>query len=191
MAIARSHLADQASPWGRTGALLCVVLTVAGCAAQQPAASHTGHASHTGQNRAGASPSPTTTSQSKKRLAAAYMAIALPANRRLDKENDSYNDDEHDNFVIAKRDLRGETATERRFDAKLLKIDFSADVAEVAWDLVQVNNHRIALTERQSRSATITKLRAFDKRHKAADAAVEVQVRIIRTDLGLPPPDNS
>jgi hypothetical protein len=119
------------------------------------------------------------------------MAIALPANRRLDKENDSYKDHEHDNFVIAKRDLRGQAATERRFDAKLLKIDFPADVAEVAWDLVQVNNHRIALTERQSHSATGKRLRAFDKRHKAADAAVEAQVRIIRADLGLPPPDNS
>lgn len=191
MAIARSHLADQASPWGWTTALLCVVLTVAGCAAQQPGTSHTGHASHTRQNRAAVSPSPTATSQSKKRLAAAYMAIALPANRRLDKENDSYEDHEHDNFVIAKRDLRGEAAAERRFDAKLLKVDFPADVAELAWDLVQVNNHRIALTERQSHSATIAKLRAFDKRHKAADAAVEAQVRIIRADLGLPPPDNS
>jgi hypothetical protein len=125
-----------------------------------------------------------------KQLAAAYLAIALPANHRLDKENDSYEDSEHDDLAIAKRDLRGEVATERRFDAKLLKIAFPAGVAEVAWDLVQANNKRIALTERQSHAVTLAKLRSFDRRHKAADAAVEVQVRIIRKELDLPPPDN-
>jgi hypothetical protein len=138
-----------------------------------------------------ANPSPNASRETRNRLAAAYLAIALPANRRLDKENDSYKDSEHDNFVIAKRDLRGEAATERNFDGKLMKIDFPAEVAEIAWTLVQVNNRRIALTERQSHAATLAKLRSFDRRHKAADAAVEVQVRIIRQDLGLPPPDNN
>lgn len=190
MAIARSRLTDQRSPGVWASALLCAVLTVAGCGAQQMSVPHTGHASHAGRNRAAANPSPKATGETTKRLAAAYLAIALPANRRLDKENDSYKDSEHDNFVISKRDLRGEVATERDFDAKLLKINFPADVAEVAWTLVQVNNRRIALTERQARAATIAELRSFDQRHKAADAAVEVQVRIIREDLGLPPPDN-
>ncbi len=167
-----------------------MILAVAGCAAQKSSASHSGHASQTGHKRASPNPSPTAPGKTKKRLAAAYIAIALPANRRLEKENDSYEENEHDNFVIAKRDLRDEIATEREFDTQLLKIDFPANVSEIAWDLVQANNHRIALTERQSRTATIAKLRAFDQRHKAADAAVEVQVRIIRRELGLPPPDN-
>lgn len=197
MAIARSRLRDHGSPGAWTGALLCVAMAASGCGAQPPGASHSGHASHTGRNRAAASPSPGATGRSsaatgktKKRLAAAYLAVALPANRRLDKENDSYEDNEHDNFVTAKRELRGEIATERRFNAKLLKIDFPADIAAVAWSLAQANNRRIALTERQARAATIVKLRAFDRRHKSADAAVEVQVRIIRTELGLPPPEN-
>ncbi|HET7016375.1 MAG TPA: hypothetical protein VFI65_20810 [Streptosporangiaceae bacterium] len=190
MAIARSRLTDQRSPWRWTGALLCAVLAVAGCGTQKPSASHSGHASQTGHKWALADPSPTATSETKKRLAAAYIAIARPANRRLEKANDSYEENEHDNFVIAKRDLRDEVATEREFDKRLLRIDFPANIAEIAWDLVQANSHRIALTERQSHTVTIAKLRAFDKRHKAADAAVEVQVRIIRHELGLPPPDN-
>jgi hypothetical protein len=190
MAIARSRLTNQRSPWRWTRALLCAVLAVAGCAGQKPSVLHSGHAAQTGHKRASASPSPTTPGKTKKRLAAAYIAIALPANRRLEKANDSYEESERDNFVIAKRDLRDEVATEREFDTQLLRIDFPANVAEIAWDLVQANNHRIALTERQSHSATIAKLRAFDSRHKAADAAVEVQVRIIRQELGLPPPDN-
>jgi hypothetical protein len=190
MAIARSRPTDQRSRRGWTGALLCVVLAAAGCSAQQPGSSHSGHPSQTGHKRAQASPSPSATGRATKRLAVAYLKIARPANRRLDKENDSYEDSEHDNFVIAKRDLRGEVAIERDFDAKLPKIDFPADVAEIAWDLVQANNHRIALTERQAHAGTIATLRSFDQRHKASDAAVEVQVRIIREDLGLPPPDN-
>ncbi len=190
MAIARSRLRDQGSPRAWTGALLCAVIALAGCAAQRPASSHDGHPSRARPNRAASSPSPTATGKAVKQLAAAYLAIALPANRRLDKANDSYDDSEHDNFVIAKRDLRREIATERDFDAKLLKINFPADVAAVAWSLVQANDRRIALTERQSRAKTIAKLRAFDRRHKAADAAVEVQVRIIRSELGLPPPGN-
>jgi hypothetical protein len=166
MASARSRLTEQRSPWGWTSALLCAVLAVAGCAAQHPSASRTG------------------------RLAAAYLAIALPANRRLDKEVDSYEDHEHDDLAIARRDLRAEAATERGFDSKLLKIAFPIDVKAIAWELVQANNERIALTERQSRVATIARLRGLDKRHKTADAAVEDQVRIIRQDLGLPPPDS-
>src|SRR5262249_32861167 len=151
--------------------LLCLLLAVAGCAAQQ------GRPSQVGHHGPSATPSPIATGKTTKQLAAAYLAIARPANRRLDKENDSYADHEHDNFVIAKRDLRGEVATERDFDAKLLKIAFPADIAAVAWALVQANNDRIALTERQVRAGTIARLRSFDKRHKAADAAVEVQVR--------------
>jgi hypothetical protein len=190
MASARSRLTDQRSPWVWTSALLCAVLAVTGCAAQHPSASRIGHSSQTGHKRAEAGASPSAAGKTTKQLAAAYLAIALPANRRLDKEVDSYEDHERDDLAIARRDLRAEAATERGFDSKLLKIAFPIDVKAIAWELVQANNERIALTERQSRAATIARLRGFDKRHKTADAAVEDQVRIIRIDLGLPPPDS-
>jgi hypothetical protein len=190
MASARCRLTEQRSSWGWASALLCVVLAVAGCAAQHPSASRTGHSSQTGHKRAEPNASPSAAGQTTKQLAAAYLAIALPANRRLDKEVDSYEDHEHDDLAIARRDLRAEAATERGFDSKLLKIAFPIDVKAIAWELVQANNERIALTERQSRAATTATLREFDKRHKTADAAVEGEVRIIRKDLGLPPPDN-
>lgn len=127
----------------------------------------------------------------KKALAAAYMAIAAPANHRLDKEVDSYNDHARDDLAIAETDLREEAATERWFDRRLLKIAFPSAIAATADALVRVNNKRIALTTEQARAMTISELLAFNARHRAADAAVEVQVRIIRRQLGLPPPDNS
>lgn len=124
-------------------------------------------------------------------LAAAYLAIALPANHRLDQEVGSYNDHARDNLAIAENDLRQEAVTERRFDQRLVKIAFPPAIAATARALVRVNNLRIALTTRQARAMTVADLLAFDTRHRAADAAVEEQVRIIRKQLGLPPPENS
>lgn len=125
------------------------------------------------------------------RFAAAYMAIALPANHRLDKEVASYNDHAHHDLAGAEAALRAEAATERWFDRRLLAIAFPPAVEATARALVRVNNLRIALTSNQARTRTIAELVAYGARHRAADAAVEVKVRIIREQLGLPPPENS
>ena len=53
------------------------------------------------------------------------------------------------------------------------------------------NQLRIQLTQRQARATTLASLRAFDRQHKAADAAVEAPVRQIRRLLALPPPSTS
>ncbi len=87
--------------------------------------------------------------------------------------------------------LRAEATTERQFDQSLLKIPFPARISATARALVQVNRQRIALTERQAKSSTLAGLLALDSQHKNADAAVEVQVRLIRQELGLPPPEGS
>lgn len=171
MVSARSRLSSNGrpprSPAPVAAAKLCVVVAVAlafgGCAA------------HDGT----------------KALAAAYMAIALPANHRLDKEVDSYNDHAREDLAVAEAALRQEAATERWFDQRLLKIAFPATIASTARTLVRVNDQRIALTTEQARAMTIATLLAFNASHRAADAAVEVQVRIIRRQLGLPPPGNS
>ncbi len=193
MASARSRLQLQGSP-SRLGAwLLCAGLLVAGCAAGHPESAAPPKPPHSASH-ASSSPTPTSspsTSPSRKVLAAEYLAIATPANRQLDEEVDSYSDNEHDNLAVSKADLRKEAATEQLFDERLLKIAFPPSIAAVSAALVGANNQRIALTRLQSRAATIGELVAFDKRHKGADAAVEVQVRYIRRDLGLPPPETS
>lgn len=172
MVSARSRLMSQPRPPCRAVAPPCLVLAIAvalaGCAAS---------AKNGGDGT--------------KALAAAYMAIARPANRRLDKAVDSYNDHARDNLATAEADLRAEAAAERWFDQRLLKITFPAAIAATARALVRVNDHRIALTIEQSRAMTVPELLAFNPRHRAADAAVEAQVRIIRGQLGLPPPGKS
>ena len=124
-------------------------------------------------------------------VAAEYLAIAWPANRRLDAEVDGYTDHEHDNLAVAESDLRTEAETERRFDQLLEKIVFPPPIAVVAEALARANQARAALTGRQARSSTIAGLLSFTSRHRAADAAVEAQVRLIRRALGLPPPQTS
>lgn len=169
MASGRRYLRFHYSLRRPAGWLLCLALLAAGCTAH--------HSQPSG---------PAT-----KALARQYLAIAVPANRQLDDEVDSYGDNEHDNLSIAEADLRKEVATEQRFDQQLLKISFPTPIAAIAAALVGANNQRIALTMRQSRVATLAELATFDHRHKAADAAVELQVRYIRKDLSLPPPDTS
>ncbi len=124
-------------------------------------------------------------------LASAYLAIARPANRRLDTEVDGFTDHEHHALAAAEAALRAEAATERRFDQLLGEIRFPARIAPTALALIRDNQRRAALTDQQARSSSVTGLVSFTGRHRAADAAVEAQVRILRRALGLPPPESS
>jgi len=124
-------------------------------------------------------------------LAARYVAIAKPANRRLDIDFDGYGDHQRDDLAAARRDLRAEVATERQFDRQLLSIRFPSWIAMTARGLVMANQRRIVLTERQADAASLAGMRALDHQHTAANAAVESQVRQIRLFLGLPPPSTS
>ena len=123
--------------------------------------------------------------------AADYLAIAKPANHRLDDETGGYAKDVHRNLAAARSDLRAEAATERWFDQHLTKIPLPPPIAATARAMIRPNQHRISLTEQQARSMTLAEMASFTSRHKAADAAVEAQSRIIRRQLGLPPPPES
>lgn len=123
--------------------------------------------------------------------AARYLAIATAANRRLEIANDGYKKDELTNLTAAKADLRSEVATETSFDQQLARLPLPRSVASIARALILANEQRGALTARQARSASLAQLRSFDARHRATDAAVEVQVRLLRKALHLPPPTTS
>jgi hypothetical protein len=124
-------------------------------------------------------------------LARRYLAIADPANHRLDVANNGFTASERGNLAAAKADLRAEVATETLFDQQLAAIPFPPAIAAIARAMIRANQARGALTARQARSASLARLRSFDQRHRAADAAVEVQVRLLRKALHLPPPSTS
>jgi hypothetical protein len=160
-----------------------------GCSSGQSSA-----ASSQPQASPAAASSPVTTGISGadlRALARQYLKIATPANHLLDVENDGYGDNEHDNLAAARKDLLGEIATEHTFDRQILAIRFPAAIEAVARKLVTSNNARVALTAQQARSTSLAQLRSFDKRHAAANAGLEDEVRQIRVLLRLPPPSTS
>lgn len=124
-------------------------------------------------------------------LAARYLAIARPANHRLDAEVDGFGDHRRDDLAKATADLRAEAATERHFDRQLARIRFPAAIEAIVRALIQANRSRIALTRREARSSSLAELNTFTRRHQAADAAVETPVKALRSALGLPPPETS
>jgi hypothetical protein len=175
---------QQVAAAGSALAALGLMILAAGCASGGPAA---------GSGRP-SSPRPASSATSGlgvHELAAAYLAIAVPANHRLETEVDGFRKHQRDSLAVAESYLRAQAATERWFDRKLTEIPFPRQIAVAARALVLANQSRVALTELQARSTSIAKLLSFAGRHKAADAAVEVQVKIIRRDLGLPPPSTS
>ena len=187
--------------------LLSAVVLAAGCtSAQQSArsASQVPSASAQPSPAASARPSQSTSAQQGpsasarpsrpariRALAARYLAIARPANHRLEVEVDGFRQDRRHDLAKAAADLRAEAATERHFDTQLGRIRFPAAIEAIARRLIRANRGRIALTRREARSASLAELSTFTRRHKAADAAVEVPVKALRKALGLPPPETS
>lgn len=180
---------------GAAGLMLGVLILITGCvspsatspASQSPSAAGSLSASGPASPAASATPPPA----SIRRLAADYLAIAVPANHRLEVEVDGFGDHRRDDLAAADADLRAEAATELHFDRQLSRIPFPAAIAAIARALIRANQGRIALTRREARSASLAGLRSFASTHKAADAAVEVQARAIRKALSLPPPSTS
>jgi hypothetical protein len=199
--------------------LLSVMVLAAGCTSAQPPAAQTGQSPASQVPSASAQPSPLTAAQpspsasapsasasaqpsspasaqppepaSIRALAARYLAIAQPANHRLDVEVNGFRDHQRDDLAKAAADLRAEAATERHFDRQLARIRFPAAIEAIARALIRANRSRIALTHREARSASLAELKTFTRRHKAADAAVEIPVKALRKALGLPPPETS
>ena len=124
--------------------------------------------------------------------AARYLAIAEPANRRLDHDlDDGLAGEDRDDLAASRTDLRDAAATERRFDRQLLAMPLAPATEAVARVLVTANQSRARLTDRAARATSLAQLREFERRLDAANVPVEDAVKIIRGQLGLPPPASS
>ena len=162
--------------------LLGSALLAAGCASSAPPA-------RSPASQGPASQSPAATTAELTAMAARYMAIARPANRELDHEFDGFDDHIKDGDLAAARaDLRAAVVTERRFDRQLIALSFPPRTEPFVRLLYRVNQARAELT---STAAGVTSLRKYQRRLDAANEPVEDAVRVIRAQLGLPPPDTS
>lgn len=136
-------------------------------------------------------PTPADGSQTLKLLAARYLAIAKGPNHHLDVDFDGLEKSDHRNLALAQSQLRDMAATEHRFDRLLLAIRFPPQLEATAHLLVQTNENRAALATRAAASQTLEQLRGYEKQLSAANGPLEQAVRMIRKQLGLPPPDTS
>ena len=178
--------ARPAGAWRRAGAGLVLagaVLLAAGCASGgRPAAAAPAPS---------AAPAvPTLSPAQRKAAARSYLAIARPANRRLDADFDGL-EDHHNDLAAAQADLRDAAATERQFDRRLLALRLPAATETVARLLVTANEARIRLTTAAAASTSLSQLHRYEPRLTAANRPVEEAVRVIRSQLGLPPPETS
>ena len=54
---------------------------------------------------------------------------------------------------------------------------------------LRANEKRSQLVQQQAQAPMLARMRAMDRAHRAAGNAVEVQVRALRSAVGLPPGD--
>ena len=180
--------------------LLGTALLVAGCASSGPPAQSPVSDSPVSDSPVSDSPvshSPAArgtaaTTAELTAMAARYMAIARPANRELDHEFDGFDDHVKDgDLAAAWAELRAAVVTERRFDRQLIALSFPPRTEPFVRLLYRVNQARAALTSTAAGVTSLRELRGYAKRLDAANGPVEDGVRVIRAQLGLPPPDTS
>ena len=159
------------------------VLLTAGCASSAAPAQHSTAARGTAATAAATA--------ELRAMAAKYLAIAQPANRELDHELDGFKDHAKDDLAAARADLRAVAATERQFDRQLIALSFPPRTEPFVRLLYRVNQARATLTSTAAAATSLPELRGYQRRLNAANKPVEDAVRVIRGQLGLPPPDTS
>jgi hypothetical protein len=159
----------------------CAALLAAACAAGPPL-----HAAPRSSPAVASGPAP-----ARQVLAARYTAIASAGNRRLDTDFDQLDGPDDQDLTADRAALRDIVVTERTFDRRLAGIAFPPGIEKAARSLVAVNQSRTALTAEAAGLSSISQLRAFRPLLAAANGPVEVAVRVIRSKLGLPPPETS
>ena len=165
--------------------LLGSALLAAGCASSAPPARNPASQGPASQGPAG-------TTAELTAMAVRYMAIARPANHELDHEFDGFDDQIKDGDLAAARaDLRAAVVTERRFDRQLIALSFPPRTEPFVRLLYRVNQARAELTSTAAGVTSLRELRGYQRRLDAANEPVEDPVRVIRAQLGLPPPDTS
>jgi hypothetical protein len=173
----------------RRGIVAAVVgsaaLLVAGCATGRPSVQAQESASRSTAR------SELAAGSARRGLRAQYLVIAGAGNRRLNADFDPLEKRDRNDLVRAKADLADAAATERLFDRRLLRIIFPSQIEPVARDLYRVNEARARLTSAAAASTSLRELHAYEPRLDAANQPVERAVRMIRQQLGLPPPPTS
>ncbi|MDR0344547.1 MAG: hypothetical protein LBI49_15810 [Nocardiopsaceae bacterium] len=165
-----------------TVVMACAAALASGCAGGGPAGATPGG------NATSAAPARPAAGSGQRSLAARYLVIAKAGNARLEIDFDGLAHRDRNHLAAAKADLRDAVATERLFDRRLLRIGFPPAIEATARRLYRANQSRAALTAAAATSGSLRDLHARQPALTAANRPVEQAVRMIRRELGLPPP---
>jgi hypothetical protein len=121
-------------------------------------------------------------------LASEYLAIVSPATQQLTADTAAYAANDGRNLAVAEAALKAEVTTERALDQSLAAFTFPPAIAPLAKALIQADQARATLTAEQARSSSLTRLRSFSHRIQLADAAVQTEMRLVRTAVDTPLP---
>lgn len=160
-------------------AVICAVLLAAGCGGARPGVPAGPAASAAGATAA------------RRVTAAEYLAIAVTGNRRLERDFDALAGRDRCRLAAAEADLRDIAATERLFDRRLAGIAFPPEIERTARQLITANQSRAMLTQTAAAAASLSGLHRYLPMLARANQPVEAPVRLIRGQLGLPPPETS
>lgn len=120
-------------------------------------------------------------------LVSRYLTITTPADQQLNADEAAYAANERHDLAAAEAALRAELTSETSLDASLGRFPFPAAVAPVATALVQADHARVRLIAQQARSTSLSQLRSFNHRSKAAGAAVQTEMKLLRRALDARP----
>ena len=121
-------------------------------------------------------------------LAAEYAAVMAPASQQLTTDAAAYAANEGDHLAVAEAALKAEVTAERALGRSLAAFPFPPAIAPLAKGLIQANQARAALTAEQAASSSLTRLRSFNHRVQLADAAVQTEMKLVRTAVDAPLP---
>jgi hypothetical protein len=120
-------------------------------------------------------------------LVSRYRRMTTPAVQQLTADMAAYAASERHNLAAAKAALRAEVTSENALDTGLGRFPFPAAVAPIGAALVRADHARARLIAQQARSTSLSQLRSFDHRSRAANAAVQTQMKLLRTALETRP----
>jgi hypothetical protein len=120
-------------------------------------------------------------------LVGKYMNITTPAIQQLRTDVSAYTASERRDLTAAKSALMAEVTVENSVDTSLARFPFPPAAAPLARALIRDNQVRARLTAEQARSTSFTQLRSFNRRVRAASAAVRTEMGLTRKALGSRP----
>jgi hypothetical protein len=149
-------------------------------------------------------------------LVTQYEGILTPASKLLNADITAYTVNEGRHIVAAEAALNAEVAAEQDFDNNLAAVTdtpqnsanslalitnaasnsnpvpsaavmFTPQITVIADALIQADQALAKVTAEQARSATLTKMRSFNHRVQAANAAVQAELKLMAKALDMPP----